>query len=296
MTGGANARGAANAGSGVIPSDHRRPFLFAGPCVLETEEMALRVAEEMRDLASSHGLTYVFKASYRKDNRTSPRSYVGPGFDEGLQMLARVREALEVPVLTDIHCREEVEAVAEVADVLQIPAFLCRQSRLIAAAARTGKAVNIKKGQFLAPADMTPAVEKVRGENPEAELFLTERGSSFGYRDLVVDMRAVHFMRRLGGKVVFDVTHALQRPGAGGDRRFGPALARAALAAGAEGLFAEVHPTPPAALSDATTQFPLEIMPTLVAEWARLGELIAELEQTSPQLEADDWPGFEVHD
>lgn len=258
--------------------------------------MALRVAEEMAGLARRHGLTYVFKASYRKDNRTAPSSYVGPGFDEGLQMLARVREAVGVPILTDVHCREEVGAVAEVADVLQIPAFLCRQSRLIAAAARTGKAVNIKKGQFLAPADMTPAVAKVRGENPSAEIFLTERGSCFGYRDLIVDMRAIHFMRRLGGKVVFDVTHALQRPGAGGDRRFGPALARAALAAGAQGLFAEVHPDPSAALSDASTQFPLEVMPALVDEWARLGALIVELEETSPQLEADDWAGFEVRD
>ncbi len=282
-------------GSGfVIPPNAKRPFLIAGPCVLEGEAMALDVAGTMAALARERGLTYVFKASYRKDNRTAAASYTGPAMEEGLATLAAVRERIGVAVLTDIHCREEVAAVAEVVDVLQIPAFLCRQSRLLTAAAQTGRTINIKKGQFLAPADMAHAVAKVREARPDAEILLTERGSCFGYRDLVVDMRAVALMRSLGGRVVFDATHALQRPGAGGDRRFGPALARAALAAGAEGIFAEVHPDPARALSDSTTQFPLEIMPALLDEWVRVGALIAEIEEHSPVLEADSWPGLEA--
>ena len=256
--------------------------------------MALDVAGTMAALARERGLTYVFKASYRKDNRTAAASYTGPAMEEGLATLAAVRERIGVAVLTDIHCREEVAAVAEVVDVLQSPAFLCRQSRLLTAAAQTGRTINIKKGQFLAPADMAHAVAKVREARPDAEILLTERGSCFGYRDLVVDMRAVALMRSLGGRVVFDATHALQRPGAGGDRRFGPALARAALAAGAEGIFAEVHPDPARALSDSTTQFPLEIMPALLDEWVRVGALIAEIEEYSPVLEADSWPGLEA--
>ncbi len=277
----------------VIPAGAKRPFLIAGPCVLEGEAMALEVAERVAGWARERGLTYVFKASYRKDNRTAAHSYTGPAMEEGLATLATVREKVGVPVLTDVHCRQEIPAVAAVADVLQIPAFLCRQSRLLAVAAETGRAVNVKKGQFLAPADMAHAVTKIRETNPAAEIFLTERGSCFGYRDLVVDMRGLALMRTLPGRTVFDATHALQRPGAGGDRKFLPALTRAALAAGAEGIFAEVHPDPDHALSDATTQLPLEHLPALLDEWMRLGSLVAELEEKTAVFEGPDWPGLE---
>lgn len=277
----------------VIPAGARRPFLIAGPCVLEGEAMALEIAEQVAGWARERGLTYVFKASYRKDNRTAAGSYTGPAMEAGLATLTAVRAKVGVPVLTDVHCREEVPAVAQVADILQIPAFLCRQSRLLAVAAATGRAINVKKGQFLAPADLAHAVTKIREAQPSAEVLLTERGSCFGYRDLVVDMRGLALMRTLPARVVFDATHALQRPGAGGDRKFLPALARAALAAGAEGVFAEVHPDPDRALSDATTQLPLALLPALLEEWVRLGSLVAELEATSPVLEAPDWPGLE---
>ncbi len=277
----------------LFPEECARPFLIAGPCVLEDEEMAIQVAAEAAAAARECGIFYIFKASYRKDNRTAPDSPSGPGLSAGLRILERVRREIDVPVMTDLHCREEVAAVAEVVDLLQIPAFLCRQSRLIAACGATGRAINIKKGQFVAPADMAHAVAKVRAVNPAAEILLTERGTCFGYRDLVIDMRSIAHLRSFGCRVVFDATHALQHPGAGGDRRFVMPLARAALAAGAEGIFAEVHPQPERALSDATTQLPLDRLPRLLDEWRRLGELIASIEETSPSFAGSDWPGLE---
>ncbi|MCK4304867.1 MAG: 3-deoxy-8-phosphooctulonate synthase [Candidatus Eisenbacteria sp.] len=277
----------------LIPPGSRRPFLIAGPCVLEDESMALRVADAMAVHARGLGLFYIFKASYLKDNRTSGKSYTGPGLERGLRVLAKVRSAVGVPILTDVHSCEEVDAVAAIADVLQIPAFLCRQSRLLAACAATGKALNIKKGQFLAPADMAQAVAKVSEVAPGAEILLTERGSCFGYRDLVVDMRGIALMRSMGCRVVFDATHALQKPGKGGDRRFAASLARAALGAGAEGMFVEVHPDPSKALSDATTQLPLEAMPRFLKDWARLGDLIEQLERSDTAENGPDWPGLE---
>jgi 2-dehydro-3-deoxyphosphooctonate aldolase (KDO 8-P synthase) len=276
----------------TLPSEFPRPFLIAGPCVLEDEAMALQVAEALARVASKLGLFYIFKASYTKANRTSRDSFEGPGLDSGLRILAKVRAEIGVPVLTDVHCQEEVTAVASSVDILQIPAFLCRQTSLLRACAATGKPLNLKKGQFLAPADMAHAVAKVREIHSEAMIFLTERGSCFGYRDLVVDMRAIAFMRTLGCLVVYDATHSLQKPGAGGDRRFARALTRAALAAGAEGIFAEFHPDPSRAKSDATTQIPLAAAPGLLEEWARVGALIEEIEG---QLlaEGPDWPGLE---
>lgn len=277
----------------LIRRDGRRPFLIAGPCVIESEEMALQVAEHLLTLANEHGLQYIFKSSYLKANRTSGSSFTGLGFEEGLSILAKVKARFGLPIITDVHCRNEVSAVAEVADILQIPAFLCRQSELLSACAVTGRAINIKKGQFLAPADMAHGIAKIREDRPDAEILLTERGSSFGYRDLIVDMRAIALMGALEVPVVFDVTHSLQKPGKGGDRRFARTLARAALAAGASGIFVETHPDPPQARCDAATQLPLAEMARLIAEWARLGDLIRELEANDPPLGASDWAGFE---
>jgi 2-dehydro-3-deoxyphosphooctonate aldolase (KDO 8-P synthase) len=274
---------AAVGGGRCIPADARRPFVIAGPCVLEDESMALRVAEAVARECRARGLSAVFKASYLKDNRSASGAPVGPGLEAGLAMLARVRREVGIPVLTDVHAVDEVAPVAAVADILQIPAFLCRQTRLLQAAAASGRAVNVKKGQFLAMRDIAHAVAKARAVNPAVELLLTERGTFFGYHDLVVDMRAIAHMRTLDARIVFDVTHALQHPGKGGCREFTRPLARAGLAAGAEGIFAEVHPDPQRALSDATTQLPLEALPGLLDEWARLGALVSALEQAGPR-------------
>jgi len=278
----------------AIPAKIRRPFIIAGPCVLEGEKMAMEVAEAMAKIASAHNLFYIFKSSYLKDNRTSGASYTGLGLTEGMKILAKIRQQFSLPVITDVHFTDRLDEIAEVVDFLQIPAFLCRQGSLLHACAATGLPLNIKKGQFLAPADMALAVAKVRENRPDLEVMLTERGTTFGYRDLVVDMRGIALMRQMNCRVVFDVTHSLQHPGAGGDRRFARALARAALAAGAEGLFVETHPDPSQALCDASTQLQLSEMPSLIAEWARLGELVAELEETDSSLAGADWPGLEV--
>jgi 2-dehydro-3-deoxyphosphooctonate aldolase (KDO 8-P synthase) len=281
MDGSAQPQPGARAGR-IVPEAPRRPFVIAGPCVLEGESMALSVAETLARAARGLGLVYIFKASYLKDNRTSVDAPVGPGLAAGLAILARVRREIGVPVLTDVHAVDEVGPAAEVVDVLQVPAFLCRQTRLLQACARSGRALNVKKGQFLAMRDIRHAVAKARAAAPGVELLLTERGASFGYHDLVVDMRAIAYMRTLGCRVVFDATHALQHPGVGGAREFARPLARAALGAGAEGVFVEAHPDPARALSDATTQLPLEHVPELLREWARLGELVEELERGGP--------------
>jgi 2-dehydro-3-deoxyphosphooctonate aldolase (KDO 8-P synthase) len=229
-------------------------FLIAGPCVIENARHPVRLAARLKEIAHGLGLPFIFKASYDKANRSSLRSFRGPGLESGLEILAEVRATCGIPVLTDIHEPRQAEAAARAVDVLQIPAFLCRQTDLLLAAARTGKVVNLKKGQFLAPADMRTAVEKVSSTG-NRRLLLTERGASFGYNNLVVDMRSFPILRALGFPVVFDATHSVQRPGglgdrSGGDAQFIETLARAALAAGIDGLFLEVHDRPEHALSD----------------------------------------------
>ena len=235
-------------------------FLIAGPCVIESEEHALRMAEIIKGVTRSLNLPFIFKASYDKANRTSIRSFRGPGMKEGLRVLKKVKDEVHVPVLTDVHETADVPAVAEVVDVLQIPAFLCRQTDLIVAAALSGRPVNVKKGQFVSPWDMKYAVEKCH-EAGNGQVFVTERGSSFGYNNLVVDMRSLAIMRRFS-PVVFDATHSVQLPSAshgdedspavsGGQPEFIPVLARAAVAAGVDGVFMEVHDNPKEAKSDA---------------------------------------------
>ena len=247
-----------------------QPLAFiAGPCVIESRDDALRIGERLAVVAAELGIPLVYKSSFDKANRSSLASYRGPGLEAGLRILAEVRAATGLPVLTDVHDPGQAAAAAEVADVLQVPAFLCRQTDLLLACGRTGKPVNVKKGQFMAPHDMGNVVDKVRSTgNPGVTL--TERGSSFGYNDLVVDMRGLAIMRRMA-PVVFDVTHSLQLPGGlghatGGTREFFLVLARAAVAAGIDALFAEVHDDPAAALSDPTTQLSLAEFRELVRQ------------------------------
>ncbi len=256
-----------------------RLLITAGPCVVESAEMCLQIAAHLQKLCSARDLPFVFKASYRKANRSSARAFAGLGMDESLAVLARVKAELGVPVLTDIHEETEVAAAADVADVLQIPAFLCRQTNLLQAAARTGRAVNVKKGQFLAPADMQNAIDKVLAVGGK-RLMLTERGTMFGYGDLVVDMRGLVVMRELGWPVLFDATHSLQRPGGAetrGDRRFAFPLLRAAVATGVDGVFFETHPDPANAKSDAATQLPLEQAAAFLDEAVRVHAAVKEL-------------------
>ena len=255
-----------------------RLLIVAGPCVVESAELCLTVASRLQALTAARGLPFVFKASYRKANRSSGRSFAGLPRDEGLTVLSRVKRELGVPILTDVHEESEVAAAAEVADVLQIPAFLSRQTSLLVAAARTGRCVNVKKGQFLAPADMENAIEKLTSAGCE-RLMLTERGTTFGYGDLVVDMRALVTMREFGWPVLYDATHSLQRPGGsetGGDRRFAFPLMRAAVACGIDGLFFEAHPDPDQALSDAATQLPLARAEAFLDEAVRVHEAVQE--------------------
>jgi 2-dehydro-3-deoxyphosphooctonate aldolase (KDO 8-P synthase) len=237
--------------------------LFAGPCAAESYDICLEVGTHVKDLCSKLGIEYVFKSSFDKANRTSSGSYRGPSKASGLEILARIKKDLNVPIVTDVHESHQCAEVATVADVLQIPAFLCRQTDLLVAAAKTGKAVKIKKGQFMAPEDMKYAVDKVRGEGNN-KVFLTERGASFGYHTLVVDMRSLPIMRKYT-PVIFDVTHSVQQPGgkggsSGGQREFAPFLARAAAAVGVDGFFIETHPDPEKALSDGPNMIPLKDM------------------------------------
>lgn len=238
------------------------PFIIAGPCVIEKEEMMLRTADTIAKLADKLDLTVLFKSSFDKANRTSVESYRGPGMEKGLELLARVKERTGLPIVTDIHHPEQAGPVAEVADVLQIPAFLCRQTDLLVAAGKSGKIVNVKKGQFMAPWDMRYAVEKIRSTE-NGQIWLTERGSSFGYNNLVVDFRSMKLMSDLNVPVVFDATHSVQLPGgqggcSGGQREFVPILAKAAVAAGAGGVFMEMHPDPDSALCDGPNSLPLD--------------------------------------
>jgi 2-dehydro-3-deoxyphosphooctonate aldolase (KDO 8-P synthase) len=253
-------------------------FLIAGPCVIESESHALMMAREISRIAKRLGITYIFKASYDKANRSSNRSFRGFGIEEGLRILEKVKGELGVPVITDVHESSQVPAVAEVADVLQIPAFLCRQTDLLQAAAMSGRTVNVKKGQFLAPWEVGNIIEKIESAG-NREIMITERGSSFGYNNLVVDFRAFPIMREFGYPVIFDVTHSLQLPGGLGDATDGQAqyidhLARAGVACGIDGLFMEVHDNPPMALSDAATQFALDDLETLLITLLKIHQLV----------------------
>lgn len=245
-------------------------MLIAGPCVIEDETSLLQTASKLFAIAKRHGVNLLFKASFDKANRTSADSLRGPGLDKGLRALARIRSELQLPVLTDIHLPEQADVVARTVDALQIPAFLCRQTDLVQAAARTGKPVNLKKGQFLAPASMRHSVEKARAVGGE-RLLVTERGSCFGYNDLVVDMRGLIWLRESGVPVVFDATHSVQRPGGldqttGGDRSMAPVLARAAAAVGVDAIFAEVHHQPEQAHSDGPNSLTFELLDRMLGE------------------------------
>jgi len=249
-------------------SNGKSLFFIAGPCVIESEELCLRVARSLRKTCERLGVTYIFKASYDKANRTSGKSRRGPGLEKGLQILRAVREKVNVPVLTDIHDEAQARAAAEVVDVIQIPAFLCRQTDLIESAARTSAIVNLKKGQFLSPQEMGQVVKKAEVAGGKM-MFVTDRGTTFGYNNLVSDMRSMPIMREFGWPVVFDATHSVQMPGGGGDQSSGngeyaPALARAAVAAGANGVFIETHPDPSKAWSDGPNMIPLRQMPRVL--------------------------------
>ena len=254
---------------GNMTIGHASPHvIIAGPCVIEDEPLVIDTAATLKDITAQLGFSFVFKSSYDKANRTSLGSYRGPGLLPGLKILERIRSQLNIPILSDIHSIEEIKPAAEVLDVLQIPAFLCRQTDLIVAAAQTGKVVNIKKGQFLAPWDMKFAVEKVTAQGNH-NVILTERGTMFGYNNLVVDMRSLMIMRTFGYPVIFDATHSVQLPGGGqgmssGQREFIAPLACAAIAAGCDGIFMEVHPNPDHAPSDGPNMVPLaEVKPLL---------------------------------
>ncbi len=255
---------------GDIHIANDRPLvLLAGPCVIEGEDFTLRAAEAIARIADDCGVPLVFKSSFDKANRTSKDGFRGPGLDEGLRILQRVKDGLGLPVITDVHEAQQVSAVAEVADILQTPAFLCRQTDFITAVARAGKPVNIKKGQFLAPWDMRHVLDKARVAGNEA-IMLCERGASFGYNNLVSDMRSLLVMREFGAPVVYDATHSVQQPGGlggatGGNREFVPGLARAAVATGVAAVFMEVHPQPEQAMSDGPNSLALDDLPAVLA-------------------------------
>jgi len=244
-------------------------FLIAGPCVIESKELAMETAGQLQEITAELGIPFIYKSSFDKANRSSVSSYRGPGIEEGLQILADVKAQLNVPVLTDVHEDTPLNEVAEVIDVLQTPAFLCRQTNFIVNVAATGKPVNIKKGQFLSPPEMSNVAEKAKSTGNE-QIMLCERGASFGYNNLVSDMRSLAIMRQTGCPVVYDATHSVQLPGgkgsaSGGQREFVPVLARAALAAGVAGVFMETHPNPAKALSDGPNAWPLGQMKSLLA-------------------------------
>lgn len=264
-------------------------FLIAGPCVIESEQMALDTAGQLKEICARLGIPFIYKSSYDKANRSSGKTFRGLGMQEGLRILSEVKRQIGVPVLTDVHTEQEVPEVAAVVDVLQTPAFLCRQTDFIAACARSGKPVNIKKGQFMAPWDMKNVVDKARAVNGGADnIMVCERGASFGYNTLVSDMRGLAVMRDTGCPVVFDATHSVQQPGgqgdkSGGQREFVPVLARAAVASGIAGLFMETHPDPAQALSDGPNAWPLQKMRALLETLIDLDRVVKKhgfIEQT----------------
>jgi 2-dehydro-3-deoxyphosphooctonate aldolase (KDO 8-P synthase) len=254
-------------------------FVIAGPCVVESRGMALDTAGQLKEIAAAVGVPFIYKSSYDKATRSSGTSFRGLGMDKGLEILGDVRKQIDVPVLTDVHAEDEVAAVAAVVDVLQTPAFLCRQTDFIRAVAMSGKPVNIKKGQFLAPGDMKNVVDKAREASGKDNIMVCERGASFGYNNLVSDMRSLAIMRETGCPVVFDATHSVQLPGgqgtsSGGQREFVPVLARAAVATGVSGVFMETHPNPEKALSDGPNAWPLKLMKQLLETLKALDELV----------------------
>jgi len=254
-------------------------FLIAGPCVVESEQLQMDVAGQLKEMTAALGIPFIFKSSYDKANRSSGKSFRGPGMEKGLEILANVKQVLRVPVLTDVHTEEEVPTVAKVVDVLQTPAFLCRQTDFIHAVARSGKPVNIKKGQFLAPSDMKNVVDKAREASGGDTIMVCERGASFGYNNLVSDMRSLAIMRDTHCPVVFDATHSVQLPGgqgtsSGGQREFVPVLARAAVATGVAGVFMETHPDPAKALSDGPNAWPLPRMRELLETLKEIDTLV----------------------
>jgi len=264
---------------GPVAVGGRNPLaLIAGPCVIESEALCWEVAEYLSELTRALKIPFIFKSSYDKANRSSLNSFRGPGLRKGLEILGRIKEKMGIPLLTDVHRFEEVEPAAQVIDVLQIPAFLCRQTDLVLAVARTGKAVNVKKGQFLAPWDIGNIIEKIESCG-NYSILLTERGTAFGYHNLVADMRALVIMREKGYPVVFDATHSLQLPGglgssSGGQKEFIPALARAGAAVGIDALFLEVHPNPPEALCDGPNSLPLKELKPLLGQIIALDRLV----------------------
>ena len=268
---------------GSVKVGGRNPLaLIAGPCVIEGKELCHQIGRDIKAICGELKIPYIFKASFDKANRLSVNSPRGPGLDKGLEILAEIRSNLDVPVLTDIHEVWQAAKVAEVVDILQIPAFLCRQTDLVLAAAKTGKPVNIKKGQFLSPHDMRNIVEKVTSTGNE-QVLLTERGVSFGYGNLVVDMRSLAIMREIGFPVVFDATHSVQRPGglgtaSGGDLEYVPHLVRAACAVGIDALFLEVHPNPEIALSDAANMLPLDSLKSVLTQAQAIDGLVRSVE------------------
>jgi len=254
-------------------------FLIAGPCVVESEQLQMDVAGELKEITSALGIPFIFKSSYDKANRSSGKSFRGLGMEKGLEILDKVRRSIGVPVLTDVHAEDEIAEVALVVDVLQTPAFLCRQTDFIHAVAAAGKPVNIKKGQFLAPGDMKNVVEKAREASGQDNIMVCERGASFGYNNLVSDMRSLAIMRETRCPVVFDATHSVQLPGgqgtsSGGQREFVPVLARAAVATGVAGVFMETHPDPAKALSDGPNAWPLGRMKELLATLKDIDALV----------------------
>ena len=274
-----------------------RPFfLIAGPCVVESEQLQMDVAGRLKEITSALGIPFIFKSSYDKANRSSGSSFRGPGMERGLEILAKVRRELKVPILTDVHSEAEIAAVAAVVDVLQTPAFLCRQTDFIRAVAQSGKPVNIKKGQFLAPGDMKNVIDKAREAAreaglPEDSFMACERGVSFGYNNLVSDMRSLAILRETGAPVVFDATHSVQLPGgqgttSGGQREFVPVLARAAIAVGIAGVFMETHPDPANALSDGPNAVPLKHMKALLEQLVSIDRVV----KAQPLLENDFLP------
>lgn len=266
-------------GKAIIVGADQPLLLIAGPCALESYELARRVAGTMQEICGRLGISYVFKASFDKANRTSLESYRGPGLEEGLSILSRIRTEMQVPVISDIHDVSQVAPAAEVLDILQIPAFLCRQTDLLVAAAQSGKPVNLKKGQFVSPWDMENGVNKLRGAGGK-KIMLVERGASFGYNNLVVDMRSLPVMRSFDCPVIFDATHSVQLPGgsggsSGGQREFIAPLSRAAVAAGIDGLFMEVHPDPDKALCDGPNSMPLDAIEQLLVQLIRIQEAVS---------------------
>ena len=257
-------------------------FLIAGPCVIESQQLALDVAGELKEITASLGIPFIFKSSYDKANRSSGNSFRGLGMEQGLKILGEVKRQIGVPILTDIHEIDEIKTVASVVDVLQTPAFLCRQTDFIHAAASAGRPVNIKKGQFLAPGDMKNVVDKARQASGQDNIMVCERGVSFGYNNLISDMRSLAIMRETNCPVVFDATHSVQLPGgqgtkSGGQREFVPVLARAAVAAGIAGIFMETHPDPEKALSDGPNAWPLQRMKQLLTTLKALDQLVKQL-------------------